>query len=129
MTTSAHVAELELKLSLLRRSYCLPAQAADLHILMVDRGHMDNACQLAASLVMGTQTPRLVKILLAIVDERVRYRSLAAHPQPGLMDFTMRLLVLHHITLEESRDGPSQCFHDVANCFPSLSLILEGSSL
>ena len=55
-------------------------QAADVHILMVDRGHLEEAIQLAAALVISAQTPRLVQVLTSIVIDRVRALHNAAPP-------------------------------------------------
>lgn len=56
------------------------AQAADVHILMVERGHLDDICQLTAALIINHQAPLLVRVLTSIVDDRVRCLSRAVPP-------------------------------------------------
>ena len=46
-------------------------QAAEVHILMVDRGKLDRACQLTAASVINNHTQVILDVMTAIIDDKV----------------------------------------------------------
>ena len=46
-------------------------QCADIHIYMIDGGHVDEACQLTAATVINGQTQVVLDIMTSIIDDRV----------------------------------------------------------
>lgn len=50
-------------------------QCADIHILMVDRDKLDQACQLTAASVSNKHEKVVVDIMTSIIDDRVRDSS------------------------------------------------------
>ena len=56
-------------------------QCADVHILMIDRGKLDQACQLTAAAVMNQQSQVVLDVMTAIIDDRVTCPPL--HPSVG----------------------------------------------
>lgn len=46
-------------------------QCADIHIYMVDGGHVDEACQLTAAAVINDQAQVIVDLMTSIIDDRV----------------------------------------------------------
>ena len=51
-------------------------QCADIHIYMIDGGHVDEACQLTAATVINGQTQVVLDIMTSIIDDRVGPRHL-----------------------------------------------------
>lgn len=46
-------------------------QCADVHILMIDRGNLDRACQLTAAAVINQQSQVILDVMTAIIDDKV----------------------------------------------------------
>ena len=46
-------------------------QCADIHVYMIDGGHVDEACQLTAATVINGQTQVVLDIMTSIIDDRV----------------------------------------------------------
>ena len=46
-------------------------QCADVHILMIDRGNLDRACQLTAAAVINQQSQVVLDVMTAIINDKV----------------------------------------------------------
>ncbi len=52
--------------------HCCPVmQCADVHILMIDRGNLDRACQLTAAAVINQQSQVVLDVMTAIISDKV----------------------------------------------------------
>ena len=51
--------------------YSLVTQCADVHILMIDRGNLDRACQLTAAAVINQQSQVVLDVMTAIINNMV----------------------------------------------------------
>ena len=130
-----------------QQSRGMHAQAADVHILMVERGHLDDICQLTATLIINNQAPLLVRVLISIVDDRVRCPNCAAPavvafnkasqsivPRPLPTDFRTKkhdlfqhLLVfsfLHHLP-EDYSTSASLGFHGTCETLQPISKVAQ----
>lgn len=47
-------------------------QCADLHIQLVDRGNVDQACQLVAAAILNRQEMLVLETIMAFIQERVK---------------------------------------------------------
>ena len=59
-------------------------QCADMHILMIDRGKLDQACQLTAAAVINQQSHVILDVMTAIIDDRVTCPPML-HPSVGAL--------------------------------------------
>ena len=63
-------------------------QCADAHILMIDRGQLDQACQLTAAGVINKQSQVILDVMTAIIDDKVAcpplHAGIGASLQQGL---------------------------------------------
>ena len=53
------------------QSQDIVAQCADVHILMIDRGNLDRACQLTAAAVINQQSQVILDVMTAIINDKV----------------------------------------------------------
>lgn len=64
------------------QTHCAGAlQCANVHILMIDRGQLDQACQLTAAAVINKQSQVILDVMTAIIDDKVACPPL--HPSIG----------------------------------------------
>ena len=50
-------------------------QCADVHILMIDRGNLDRACQLTAAAVINQQSQVILDVMTAIINDKVPHSA------------------------------------------------------
>lgn len=65
-------------------------QCADVHVLMIDRGNLDRACQLTAAAVINQQSQVILDVMTAIINDKVPHsKGFCLLPLYSLTDMCM----------------------------------------